>query len=66
MQNEAAVHVDPLVFWQCACGGPVLSERDCEHVMGCVACETLADGIKEGLDTIIEEKCGGHSRQNIS
>ena len=55
MRNEVATHVDPIVFWQFACGGPVLSERDYQHAIACIDCEMLADGIKDALDTIEEQ-----------
>jgi hypothetical protein len=55
MRNEATMHVEPIVFWQCACGGAGLSERDYQHVIACIGCEMLADEIKDALDTI-EEK----------
>jgi hypothetical protein len=64
MRNEATTHVDPIVFWQRACGGPLLSDRDYQHVIACTDCEALAEGIKNALDTI-EEKLR-HSDRHIS
>jgi len=64
MRNEAARHVDPIVFWQCACGGPVLSERDYQHAIACKDCEMLADGIKDALDAIEEQL--RHSDRSVS
>jgi hypothetical protein len=57
--------VEPIVFWQFACGGPVLSERDYQHVIACIDCKTLAADIKNALDTI-EEKLGHPSDRHIS
>jgi len=52
MQNNPTVHVEPLVFWQCACGGPDLSQRDYQHVIHCPECETLALAITDSLNDI--------------
>jgi hypothetical protein len=52
MQNNTGVHVEPIVFWQCACGGIDLSKRDYLHLLACTGCETLADEITDALDDI--------------
>jgi hypothetical protein len=52
MQNNPTAHVEPLSFWQCACGGPNLSKRDYQHLIACPECETLAEAISEALDDI--------------
>ena len=52
MQNVATVHVEPLTFWQCVCGGPSLSKRDYQHVIACPECETLAVAISDDLNDI--------------
>jgi len=51
MENPT-VHVEPVTFWQCACGGPSLSKRDYQHVIACPECETLAAEISEALNDI--------------
>jgi hypothetical protein len=62
MQNNATVHVEPLIFWQCVCGGPNLSKRDYQHVIACPECETLALAISDALDDIEE----AFSRRHIA
>ena len=52
MQSETTRHVEPLVLWQSACGGPDLSKRDYQHLIACTDCETLADEITAALDDI--------------
>jgi hypothetical protein len=52
MQNNLTVHVAPLAFWQCACGGPDLSRRDYQHLSVCPDCTMLADAIADTLDDI--------------
>jgi hypothetical protein len=63
MQNDVTSHVQPLVFWQCACGGPSLSKRDYLHLIACDGCTTLADQISDALDDI-EKKVGRQHRQD--
>jgi hypothetical protein len=57
MQNQPAVHVEPLSFWQCACGHRDLSKRDYEHIISCAECETLAREISDALNDL-EKKVG--------
>jgi hypothetical protein len=52
MQKDPITHVEPLAFWQSACGGPGLSKRDHQHVMDCLACERFAIEISDALDDI--------------
>jgi len=63
MQTDATAHVEPIVFWQCACGGSDLSKRDYLHVVACTDCETLADEIIDALDDI--EKMLGRRHRHI-
>ena len=66
MTNNVTAHVEPIVFWQCACGGPNLSKRDCLHVSVCADCETLGDEIKEALDDIEKTVGRQHYRNRPS
>ena len=52
MRTAATAHIEPMVFWQCACGGPDLSKHDYLHLIACTDCETLADEIIDALDNI--------------
>jgi hypothetical protein len=52
MQNNPTIHVEPLTFWQCACGGLNLSKRDYQHVIACPECEMLAVAISDALNDI--------------
>ena len=54
MQNNPTVHVEPLTFWQCSCGGLDLSQRDYQHVIACPECEKLAVAISDALNDIEE------------
>jgi hypothetical protein len=58
MQDNPKAHVEPLTFWQYACGGPNLSRRDYQHVIACPECETLAGAISDALNDI-EKAFGG-------
>ena len=58
MGNDTTLHVAPLAFWQCACGGPDLSKRDYLHLTTCTGCEALADEITDAL-VVIEKTLGG-------
>jgi hypothetical protein len=60
MQNQPTAHVEPLRFWQCACGHRDLSKSDYEHIISCAECETLARQIGEALDDL--EKQVGRRR----
>jgi hypothetical protein len=64
MQDKPTVHVKPLTFWQCACGGPDLSQRDYQHVIACPECETLAVAITDSLNDI--EKTFGRRHITVS
>jgi len=52
MRNDSTAHVEPIVFWQCACRGLDLSKRDYLHLIDCTDCKTLADEIEDALDDI--------------
>ncbi len=52
MKTDEATHVQPLVLWQCACGGLDLAKRDFQHVIACTQCETLAVEIWNALDDL--------------
>ena len=52
MRNDVTIHVEPIVFWQCACGGSDLTKRDYQHLIACTDCKTLAHGITDALDDI--------------
>jgi len=57
MRNAESAHVEPIVFWQSACGGVDLSKRDYQHLIACSECGTLADEITDALDDI-EKRLG--------
>lgn len=52
MRENTSVHVEPLVIWQCACGGREFSKRDYMHLMDCTDCEKLADEIGDALSSM--------------
>jgi hypothetical protein len=52
MRKVTTTHIEPIVFWQCACGALDLSKRDYLHLIACTDCETLADEITDVLDDI--------------
>jgi hypothetical protein len=52
MQNDAIGHVPPIRLWQALCGGAELPTRQYQHIIHCVACETLATQIGDALDDI--------------
>jgi len=52
MQNETVGHVPPIRLWQALCGGAELPKRQYQHIIHCVACETLATQIGDALDDI--------------
>jgi hypothetical protein len=54
MRNEAIGHVPPIRLWQALCGGAELPTRQYQHIIQCVACETLATQIGDALDDIEE------------
>jgi hypothetical protein len=64
MEKKAKVHVEPMILWQCVCGGPGLSKHDYQHVRTCPECETLAVAISETLNDI--EKSFGRPYVGVS
>ena len=52
MRSEIAIHVPPIRLWQALCGGAQLPKGQYQHVIHCVACETLASEIGDALDDI--------------
>ena len=52
MQNETMGHVPAIRLWQALCGGAQLPKRQYQHIIDCVACETLATQIGDALDDI--------------
>jgi hypothetical protein len=52
MQNETTDHVPPIRLWQALCGGAELPKGQYQHIIHCVACETLASQIGDALDDI--------------
>jgi hypothetical protein len=52
MQNNPVAHVEPLTFWQCARGGPDLSNRDYQHVISCPECQMFGEAISDALNDI--------------
>jgi len=51
---ETIEHVPAIRLWQAMCGGAELPTRQYEHVIHCVACETLATQMGDALDDIEE------------
>jgi hypothetical protein len=45
-------HVDPMVFWQSACGGRDLSRHDYLHLLACPDCTALAGQIGRHSTTL--------------
>jgi hypothetical protein len=54
MRNDTQGHVPPIRLWQALCGGAELPTRQYQHIIHCVACETLATQIGDALDDIEE------------
>ena len=55
MQSETTVrHVPAIRLWQALCGGAELPKRQYQHIIHCIACETLATQIGDALDDIEE------------
>jgi len=52
MRSESIRHVPPIRLWQALCGGAELPKRQYQHIIHCVACETLATQIGDALDDI--------------
>ena len=64
-QNDTTLHIQPLILWQCACGGSDLPKRDYQHIIACPECETLATEIGEALQDL-EKTLGRHHRQKAT
>jgi hypothetical protein len=54
MRNEMIGHVPAIRLWQALCGGAELPKGQYQHIIHCVACETLATQIGDALDDIEE------------
>ena len=54
MRSETIRHVPAIRLWQALCGGAELPKRQYQHIIHCVACETLATQIGDALDDIEE------------
>jgi hypothetical protein len=52
MQSETIGHVPAIRLWQALCGGAELPKGQYQHIIHCVACETLATQIGDALDDI--------------
>jgi hypothetical protein len=52
MEPETMGHVPAIRLWQALCGGAELPTRQYQHIIHCVACETLATQIGDALDDI--------------
>jgi hypothetical protein len=52
MRNEILEHVSPMRLWQALCGGTELPTGQYQHIIHCIACETLATQIGDALDDI--------------
>ena len=52
MLIETAGHVPAIRLWQMLCGGTELPKGQYQHIIHCVACETLATQIGDALDDI--------------
>jgi hypothetical protein len=52
MRTDIIGHVPAIILWQALCGGAQLPKRQYEHIIDCVACETLATQIGDALDDI--------------
>jgi len=62
MQNDAAVHIQPLVLWQCACAARDLPESAYRHIIACSECDRLATEIGEALDDLERVLSRRHGR----
>ena len=49
-------HVSPSVLWTFGCRADALNESELVHVLNCVDCRQLLEGIEEALDEIAEEQ----------
>jgi len=52
MQSDTIRHVPAIKLWQALCGGTELPTRQYQHIIHCIACETLATQIGDALDDI--------------
>ena len=52
MRSETLIHVPPIRLWQALCGGAELPKGEYQHIIECLACETLATQIGDALDYI--------------
>ena len=52
MRTDIIGHVPAIILWQALCGGAQLPKRQYQHIIDCVACETLATQIGDALDDI--------------
>jgi hypothetical protein len=52
MRTDIIGHVPAIILWQALCGGAQLPKRQYQHIIDCVACETLAMQIGDALDDI--------------
>ena len=52
MRSEMAGHVPAIRLWQMLCGGAELPKGQYQHIIHCIACETLATQIGDALDDI--------------
>ena len=52
MRSETLLHVPAIRLWQALCGGTELPKGEYQHIINCVACETLATQIGDALDDI--------------
>jgi hypothetical protein len=52
MRSETLIHVSAIRLWQALCGGTELPKGEYQHIIECVACETLATQIGDALDDI--------------
>jgi hypothetical protein len=73
MRNETMGHVPAIRLWQALCGGAELPKGQYQHIIHCVACETLATQIGDALDDIEDSlrrhhigMSGGHSDHRLS
>ena len=73
MQSDTMGHVPAIRLWQALCGGAELPKRQYQHVIHCVACETLATQIGDALDDIEEAlrrnhigMAGGHGDYRLN
>lgn len=73
MREETMEHVPPIRLWQALCGGAELPTRQYQHIIHCVACETLATQIGDALDDIEEalrrnkiRMGGAHTDSNLN